>query len=159
MPLGIEPDRVSADEAEQMLGALREAHENVVAAILDMDEVTGARSEQLHYTRARFHISRASMARRQLFRAICAKLDGQLDGEEADALAAALAADNELLTHSSAHIRRWVPAAIERDWPGYCAASRVVREHMKRELDCEKRLLFPILEGLKRPAPSRAWAA
>jgi hypothetical protein len=142
-----------------MLNGLREAHESVLAAIVEMDEVTGIRSDPLHYTRARFHISRASMARRQLFRAICAKLDGRLDAAEAHALAAVQAADTEMLNRSSAHISRWVPAAIEQDWPGYCAASRQVREHMKRELECEKRLLFPILERLALPRPAHAWAA
>ena len=159
MPIGVDREQISTAGAEQMLRSLREAHENVAAAVVDMDEVTSSRSEQLDYTRARFHISRASMARRQLFRAVCAKLDGQLEGEEADALAIVQATDAELMARSSAHISRWVPNAIEADWPGYCAASRQVRGHMKRELECEKRLLFPILEQLARRTPHRTWAA
>jgi hypothetical protein len=98
------------------------------------------------------------MKRRHAFRAACAALGGRVEGEEADALRRVQAADEDLASRSAAHICRWVPSSIEGDWAAYCTASRNIRNLMKRELDVEKRLLFPILERLasERAASPRA---
>jgi hypothetical protein len=131
-----------------MLAQLSEAHQAVLQCIAAMADATDHRAEKLEYSKARYAVSRTSLARRQLFQSICRELSGRLVGSDADDLAEIQQIDGKLLSQSAAHISRWTAPAVEQDWAGYCQASHAIREQMKRELAAERRLLFPILERL-----------
>ena len=46
----------------------------------------------------------------------------------------------------------WSAAAIEADWPGYCADSRVIIDALTNRILLENRDLYPLLEHLDRAA-------
>ena len=46
----------------------------------------------------------------------------------------------------------WSAAAIEADWPGYCADSRVIIDALTNRILRENRDLYPLLEHLDRAA-------
>lgn len=133
---------------QDLLHELSAAHEAVLAAMATMSQVTDQESDTLAYTKARYRISSAGLRRRQIFQRICAHLTERVSDEDTDALRKVQEVDRELSSASAAHISRWIPSEVEGDWSGYCAASRQIREQMKRELEAERRLLFPILERL-----------
>jgi hypothetical protein len=47
---------------------------------------------------------------------------------------------------------RWGAAAIERDWPAYCAESRAVIDALMGRITRENRELLPLLEAIEKAA-------
>ncbi|HUE80093.1 MAG TPA: hypothetical protein VMN38_10735 [Sphingomicrobium sp.] len=132
-----------------LLADLRSAHENLIAAMNGMERLTrGPLSERDSYTTARWRISRASLKRRSHWAKIYQHLIAGVGADDAAALNNLQAADMRMLRRSAAHVCTWSRDAIDRDWLGYCKASRVIRLQMKTCMDAEKHVLFPMLERL-----------
>lgn len=146
--------------AAHMLHDLHEAHAQVRACLDEMAALTSKRAaDRTEYTAARFRISKASMARRACFNAVCANL-GDFTSEHSAVIDKLVRLDRELSSKSTSHVKKWTAETIYTDWPGYCAASRRIRERMAAELEAEEAMLFPLLRHRSREngavAPSQA---
>lgn len=142
----------------ELLAGMQEAHHALRVCMEEMEELTQRPNcSDIHYTSARLRISQASFRRRSQFQLVCQALRKLVDEREAHALKKLNASDAELLAHSSDHVSRWTTAEIERDWEGYCAASREIRDHMMRNLQTERAELSRILLKMAPQAlPTRA---
>lgn len=133
------------------LKRMQNAHDDLLRAIADMAAITQAPSGiREQYTAARWRLSKASKARRDLWDELYPKLYGRLTGQDAAALATLDAANGHLRTQSSAHISRWSAEAIDADWSTYCEASRTIRWCIMSILRHERRYVIPVLERLSR---------
>lgn len=129
-----------------MLSELKHAHAQVRACLREMETVTSRSSaDRLEYTRARFHISSASMHRRSRFNQVCAELSKNASPSEASIIEKLRDGDRALMRKSAAHVMHWTAPRVEADWLGYCAASRQLRKQMALVIDAEENLLLPLL--------------
>lgn len=137
----------SKQTAAELLQRLKEAHAEVRRCVTDLENLT-SKSEctKLEYTTARFRISRASLARRNLFNAICHELNKRATDADASVLGKLTAMDKRLLGKSRQHVETWTTERISSDWLSYCAASKLIRLEMLKELRAEEELLFPLLQ-------------
>lgn len=131
-----------------LLLELRNAHQNLLAAMAAMDNLTREpQTDRARYAKARWRISQASLARRTLWGTIFRHLMPRVSSEEVVHLEHLRTADQQMLRHSANHIAIWILARIEADWKGYCEASIAIRWRMKCCLDAEQRILYPMLES------------
>jgi hypothetical protein len=131
---------------------LRTAHDDVLAGLAVLDAITAApQPDPAAYPLARWKLSRASRDRRAAFAAIAASLKPRLAPAQARALDQLSADDFAWQARSALHIRRWTPAAVAADWPGYCEASDAIRSAMRDRIRQEQALLYPLLD----PRPAR----
>lgn len=133
---------------------LREAHAQLRFRMSEMEAVTSnLAADRLEYTSVRYRLSKSSRARRTCFNAICAKLSIDATPEELAMINRLASSDRELMSKSAAHVRAWTAEMIDKDWHGYCLASRGIRQHMEEEIQAEEKLLFAILERRRFDAP------
>ena len=132
--------------AATLLSELKQAHAQVRACLQEMETATSrSAADRLEYTRARFHISRASMYRRSRFNQACAELSKNASPQETLIIEQLRAGDRALMAKSAAHVMHWTSPRVEADWLGYCTASRRLRKQMTLEIDAEDNLLLPLL--------------
>ena len=130
-----------------LLDDLRTAHQNLVAAMAVLDNLTrGLESDRAQFANARWRISQASLARRTVWARIFRHLLPRVSTLGAADLASLQSADEEMRLHSSCHVATWTTARIEADWEGYCEASRAIRSRMAACMGAEEAMLYPILE-------------
>lgn len=138
----------AATSSSVMLTELRKAHETLLKAMSDLDELTrGPLPLRERVIQARWHISRASLARRTAWNRIHAHLAAGVGREESADLRRLQESDIALLRSSSEHISKWNIDTVMEDWPGYCLASQAIRWKMKAVIGAEKRLLYPMLSN------------
>lgn len=138
---------VSRPTDDDMFEQLKQCHAEVRACFQEMEAVTSqAKADRLAYTSARFRISKASMARRSCFNAICAELSKTATQPEAAVIEQVKQVDRALMGKSATHVMKWTTEAVAADWLGYREASRKIRRHMAAELEAEQNILFPVLE-------------
>ena len=129
-----------------LLWALKSAYTHLEDCIAEMERVTGARELDMStLANARFRISQASYARRQLVRRACDHLSGHATAPEADVIQSIRSDAAAYVRSSTEHVRNWRPSEIARDWAGYRRASRDIRAKLKVTMRTEQRLLFPLL--------------
>lgn len=132
-----------------LLADMRTAHGDLSAAIDEIGRLTrGPQPDRESYTTARCRISQASLRRRSHWGKVYQHLITRVDAADAAVLNDLQAADMHMLHRSAAHVGKWSIDAIDRDWAGYCEASRAIRLQMKTCMDTEKRALYPMLERL-----------
>ena len=127
---------------------LEAAYRSLDRCIAEMDVATAAAQPDMALlATARFKISQASNARRLLVQEASRQL---LVDASADRVSAVRALQRETTGYfraSTEHIREWPPAAIVADWPAYQESSRAIRAKMKRGIQAEQQLLFPLLRA------------
>jgi hypothetical protein len=143
--------RVPADGEQELprdlLSEIEQVHKRVDEGMAEMDEITReAVPDRFRFTRARFRISSASLARRQLFNIICADLLPRVSPADAERLHALQRSDRELMAHSAKHVARWTSETAQADWASYCIASREIRKRMRDVLGQELRVLTSLLQ-------------
>lgn len=146
---------VNGAAAGDLLAALRDAHADLLVEMANMDLITqGRTANSLAYASGRWKISQASLRRRQL--AAVARHSLLAAGTDADRAAVRPLEDAEqqMMRRSREHVGSWTIARIDRDWDGYCDASRLIRWHMDAHLLLERKTLFPLLERAARRANS-----
>lgn len=132
-----------------MLRHLQQLHAAILTQLDELDRLTArAEPDMDRLPAVRLALTRASRAR-TLF----------LDRHHRQIVAAApasrrLAIDTlrqEMLVQMDAsanHIGRWTLRAIAECWPDYCAASATIRATMRRRIQSEASVLYPILSAL-----------
>ena len=137
-----------------LLNNLKSAHSNVRDCIREMDALTsGEAVNRVKLTDARFRISKASLGRRIAFNAACTSLRAEGSKHINTTVDALRRRDMEMSRSSTAYVAHWTTERIESDWPGYVAASRVIRAGMTQQLAAEESFLFPLLTPSPRPDP------
>ena len=139
---------------------MEEAHHALLGCMEEVEALTQRRNfADTDFRSARLRISQASFRRRSQFQRVCRALQTVVSDGESHSLRRLSTADAELLKHSSAHVSRWTAAEVERNWEGYCAASRKIRHHMMTNLRAERAELFPILQRMARSASAASRSA
>jgi hypothetical protein len=93
----------------------------------------------------RYRLTRTSGARRKLVESHCVELLLALPKAEGAAIRALRESNIAAMTSSSDHIGTWSLRQVVKDWSGYCAASRHVRQSMREQIALEKDTLYPYL--------------
>jgi hypothetical protein len=120
----------------------------------EMDQVTReTKADGPRYMRARVALAQASLARRSIWNAIYPNLIESVNAQDAQCLRELWTADIEMLHRSAAHVAKWIPATIERNWSSYCDASLLIRSQMLEQINAEKELLYPLLRRCKPCLP------
>ena len=131
-----------------LLDELKAAHDKLLGAIATLAALTGStipsRAEVIN---ARWAISRASLARRQLWNQIYTHFSGFASEAKQVELQRLRDADRALLGLSVAHVAKWQMDILLRDWSTYCQESEAIRWKMKAAIGAEKRILYPMLRA------------
>jgi hypothetical protein len=142
-----------------LLQDLRAAHEQLLEAMAQMDAAASGSEGRNNYAQARFHLSRASLARRMLWHRILRTIAPVVSAEDAAVLAELQTDDVALLHCSSQHVGRWTTERVEACWLEYCQASRAIRSKTAIAIGNEQRQLYPLLQrGARRWSPQRQCA-
>lgn len=124
----------------------KDAHEDMLAAISAMDELTGdLEPNPLRLSHTRLRITRASMQCRSVFRKIATILSRDGAPAVSRALEALEGRHFELKELTSSHLAIWTPAQIQSNWEGYCRSSEEVRGRWRETIERERQLLYPLL--------------
>ena len=139
-------EQFGSPDSAALFASLREAHENLIAAMEVMEQVTRQPlADRIQFTAGRWRISHASLARRSAWDACFRHLHPLVHPRTARVLEELNSEDFELMQLSAAHVARWSVDSIEHEWPTYCEASRTIRGRMAVRIAAEKRLLYPLL--------------
>jgi hypothetical protein len=139
-------EEFSATPAAVTLWALKSVYAHLENCIAQMELATVSPKPDMRLlANARFKISQASLARRQLLHQACGHLLGLVTPTEAQMVRSLKRDSADNATASTEHVRRWPVAQVEREWNAYREASRQVRARMKQAIRFEQRLLFPLL--------------
>jgi hypothetical protein len=134
-----------------MYQCLRDAHDQLLDLITKLEiETSKPLPDRAGLATVRWQLSRASGARRkmledQIYPALLATTHAA-GLRRIQTLRDAAAAIRSASTH---HISSWTMEAILADWPGYCAASQVMRTDMRARIALEREILYPLLEGVR----------
>lgn len=129
-----------------LLTQLRAAHDELIQAIGEMEQVAGqSAADSPAFNAARFRIGRASLGRRMLWHKIDRHLTERVQGPDLQTVQLLREADAKLLRHSSTHVSRWTPQAVLSDWYEYREAAHAMRQHMRDNVETERKLLYPLL--------------
>lgn len=135
-----------AIEHSGWLGELQSAHENLIAWMWALDDLTMQDSPPRgRLETVRWFLGQARRDRRLILESIFAAIP-RLPTAEAEAVRNVRALTYEALAASSAHIARWTLDAIEADWIGYREATREMRDLWLRAIEEERVILYPLLE-------------
>lgn len=124
-------------------------HHRKILELLDELEALTARTapDEAALAALRYKLSRASSARRKAIESLCARFEAELPEMAAEPVRALRESVGTVLTHSAEHVGTWGMRDIVRDWPGYCHASFNMRRAMREQIDREKLVLYPLIDG------------
>jgi len=127
------------------MSELHDLHARLLEMLDELEALTGrAAPDEAALASVRYRLTRTSSARRRLVDALCASLKRTVGG---NALNALHDSNTAAMTASSEHISTWSLREIVKDWTGYCEASHTMRRSMRAQIDTEKTILYPHLEG------------
>jgi hypothetical protein len=130
------------------MSELSQLHDELASAIADLAAVTARDApDEAALASVRYKLTRTSTARRRLVETLCAKFAPHVLPPQAEQLRALQGDTGALRANSSRHIADWSPRDIVKNWRGYCEASAVMRAGMLKQIEREKALLYPLLEG------------
>lgn len=133
--------------AAELLSQLRSADADVLRSLAEMGRVTARPAgDKYDYTRARFAISQASIVRWTLVMRICDYLIPRVSTSDSDTLRRLHERQSDTLRRFKNHLERWSSRDVADDWQGYRAASRALQRRNRRNVEDERRLLYPLLE-------------
>lgn len=137
--------------ATALLGALQSAYREVDQRLAELAEAsTGPRPDMHAVVNARFRMSHARHAKRQLVQKACELLLPNATAEELQSILGIRRASADYFHASTEHVRHWTPDALQRDWARFCEESRTMRSKMKHLSALEQRLLLPMLARHQR---------
>jgi hypothetical protein len=132
-----------------MLDALRQIHEELNAALLQLENVANkAAPDESALAQARLQLSRTSGRRRRLIDAICNRLLSAAPPGDADRIRALRDRNATQLHASTGHIGKWGLREIIADWPGYQQASAAMRQSIRDLIRDDRQTLYPLLQRL-----------
>lgn len=140
--------------ATDLFAALRSAYREVDQRLAELAEAsTGPRPDMAALVNARFRMSHARHAKRQLVQKACELLLPRATAEELQSILCVRRENADYFHASTEHVRHWTPDALQRNWAGFCDESRKMRSKMKHLSALEQRLLLPMLARHQRTAP------
>ncbi|MBC9031494.1 hypothetical protein IAG41_03730 [Sphingomonas sp. JC676] len=124
---------------------LRTLDEQLLAAIAELEVMTAQPACDLKLlSNLRYRIARAIVSRRKLVDALLLDVIAQ-GGEKAEIARAERERSMVVRAHYTAHVGAWAPAAVERDWQGYCEACVGLRKAVRAKVAAQKPILYPWL--------------
>jgi hypothetical protein len=128
---------------------LEETHRRIDLCFEDLEAITSeGPPEAVQLSAIRMRIGQAILIRRQVARDVYGYLLAVVCATDAAALRDLQRRDLDQFRVTSGVIQRWTPQRLRQDWPGYCDASRNVRDGLREIMDSEKRFLCPLLDRL-----------
>ena len=128
---------------------LEAVHEDLLRAMAELANAAQPDSPDPHRCiTARWKLSKANRARRDLWEKVQSHLRGKVSRQDAEVLKQLAEANAELRRASGLHIGRWSADAVAADWEGYCRASREIRWKIMSLVRHERRDLMPIVNAL-----------
>jgi hypothetical protein len=147
-------DRPACSIAAAVLADLRAAFTSVDECVAGLDlQTAGAEPDMRALASARFRMSQARHAKRQLVHKACQLLLAGASGADAQSLHAIERANAEYFSSSIEHVRYWTPQMLRSDWEGFCKQSRRMRSRMKQLAVLEQRVLLPMLAKRRHVEP------
>ena len=129
-----------------MLAELKQIHEELLAAIADLDAITeGEGFDESRLANARVKLSRVSGKRRRLVDAATLQLLDDATPADARRLRALREMNAAQLHASTKHIGTWGMRQITADWPGYCRASVTTRQSLRDLVAADRDALYLLL--------------
>lgn len=133
--------------AHTSLCELQSVHENVLAWMAALDELTAqesCRPGQLETVR--WFLSKARRDRRLLLEQIYNQLLKSLTPEEAETVRALRNQTHRTLEAGSQHVAKWTLGAVKNDWDAYREETRAMRALWTATIEAEQDLLYPLLQ-------------
>jgi hypothetical protein len=130
-----------------MLAELRAIHEELLAAICELDQLTQeSQPNQSAVAGARARLGRASGKRRALFDMACNHLNKTAMPADAQKLRELRDLNGIQLEASTKHIGAWGLRQLVADWPEYVRTAAPMRQSMRDLIAADRAILLPMLE-------------
>ncbi|MEI9926658.1 MAG: hypothetical protein WDN44_01730 [Sphingomonas sp.] len=130
-----------------MLNELRAAHEDLLAALAQLEQLTLQDSpDEAALASTRWQASRASGRRRKIFAAACAFLVDRVSDSDRIEIQTLQDLNATQLKASTAHIGKWTLQQVIDDWSGYQAVSRRMRASVRELVAADRATLCPLLD-------------
>lgn len=140
-----------SSSATALFAALRSAYREVDQRLAELEKAsTGPKPDMAALVTARFRMSHARHAKRQLVQKACELLLPHATVEELQSILCVRRENADYFRASTEHVRHWTPDALQRDWARFCEESRKMRLRMKHLSALEQRLLLPMLARHQR---------
>jgi hypothetical protein len=124
----------------------KKAHEDMLAAIAAMDDLAqGAAPNQLRLSHTRLRIIRASSESRSIYKRIVAILLQQPIPDILQRVEPVVRLHFHLREVANRHLNSWTHEQSLIDWEGYCRSSEEIRQLWREAIECERKLLYPLL--------------
>lgn len=138
--------KLTASESSRWLGKLQSIHENLIAWMWALDELTALPSPQLGRLEAvRWFLGKARRDRRIILEELYALLIPTLEPARQAEVERVRMLTFETLAAGSNHVAKWTIEAIEANWTGYRDETRNVRDLWLKAIEQEKLVLYPLL--------------
>lgn len=125
---------------------LRALHEDIHAAVAELDRITAAESpDRAALAAARHRLSCASGKRRRLVDQLTTRLLQTASPADAQRLRALRERNAAQLHASTSHIGKWGLSHALDDWQGYRAASAQMRQSLRQLMTDDRQILYPLL--------------
>lgn len=139
---------------------LRRQHQELAVIVDQLLEAVRDKGTQQSVGAVRWHLARQLMSHLALEDRIFYPAMQRMADEGARATAARLQAEMGTLGQSfSAYMHRWNDDQVAREWAKFCADTREIIGALKRRMEQEERLLYPLVEAAERPAAAMSKAS
>lgn len=139
-----------------MLNELQRLHALILVSLEQLDELTvHARPPMDRLPAVRLALTRASRARTLLLKHKYDQLILLAPAQQKAGIEALKVEGAANLAISTQHIGAWTLREIAARWPDYCAASGAMRSAMRKTVQKEAALIYPLLSI--SPGRSAAW--
>lgn len=134
-------------EASGSLAELARFHERILCGLDELERLTREAVAPVTLLPAvRLELTRASRGRNALVERVIDRLMLNASGGDRIALSALREEIRNQVFASTGHISTWNMREIGERWSDYCTASRAMRDAMRRRVQHEKDLIYPLLQ-------------
>lgn len=128
-----------------LLTDLKLAHDELLTALIALEDAMAAPAPPNHYPLARYRLSRASRARSVLVATICSELLTRATPMEASQVTALQVDGVSRLLESASHVQTWTLDRVSEHWEAYREAAAKIRESMRERIETEKATLYALM--------------
>lgn len=142
------PSSIDRSNSKSLLAALKVVHLQIEATFAELGAEAGEEVSDLsRFSNIRMRVGQALLTKRQVVDKVASHLIPLISADEATGVRELQLRDRSSCHLASQIIRDWPPDEIQRNWGGYCSASRDFRTGILGLISAEKELYYVLLRG------------
>ncbi len=135
---------------------LKRQHDEISRVATQLSEAVGDENAPRQVARLRWQLARLLMTHLALEDRLLYPAAMHSSHDEARRTAMTMQQEmGDLAAHFSSYMTAWSDDRILREWPTFCAQTRAVLAALGDRVDCENRILYPLVVKAAASAPQR----